>query len=418
MHILVRGARQLLTLRGPKRSRHGADQAELGLVQDGAVLIRDGVVVQAGPSRRVENLIAARGAEEINAAGRVVMPGFVDSHTHLVCGPSWLDEYETRLAGADAEFLHMPDLQASFRSIQAGSAQRLETRAFATAAAMARHGTTSVEAKSGFGENDRGEVKILRVLAKLDRHPLDVTATFFATHWGAREDAEARLEWMRSQMLPKVRRRRLAQFADIRCDNQTFTLGESRVFLEAARELGFLLKMHTGESPWMEGVGLAVEMGVVSVDHLEYAGAEEAALLARSGTIATLLPGWAYYLGRRYAPARELIARGVPVALASDFNPHTSPSCSMQMAISLACSQMRMTPAEAIVAATVNGAHALRRGARVGSLEEGYDADLLLLNASDYREIPYHFGLNQVHMTIKRGAVVYREGAVLRKAAG
>ncbi len=415
MNILVRGARQLLTLRGPTGPRRGAGLSDLGLIHDGAVLIQDGVVLEAGPSRRVENLSAARDAQEINAAGRVVMPGFVDSHTHLVCGPSWLDEYEARIAGAASDFLHLPDLQATFRSIQSSPARRLESQAFATVAAMVRHGTTTLEAKTGFGPNISGELKILRVLARLNRRPLDITATLLANFWGDPAGAPKHLEWIRSQLLPKVRRRKLARFADISFDAELFSLPASRAFLESAGRMGFLLKVHVGKSPQAAAVQLAVEVGAVSADHLENAGDEDLALLSRSATIATLLPGWAHYCGRPYAPARDLIARGVPIALATDFNPHTSPTCSMQMVISLACSQMRMTPAEAITAATINGAHALRRADEVGSLESGKDADLLLLNASDYREIPYHFGVNQVHMTIKRGAVLYRESALAHK---
>ncbi len=412
MDILVRGARQLLTLRGPASPRRGPELRELGLIQDGALLIRNGVIVESGPSRRVENLHGARAAEEIDATGRVVMPGFVDSHTHLVCGPAWLGEYEARIAGAAADFLHVPDLEASRRSIQTSSARVLEARAFATVAAMARHGTTSLEAKSGFGANPTGELKILRVLARLHQRPLDVTPTLFAGHLEGRPETVSRLEWLRSQMLPKVRTRKLARFADISCDAAEFSPSETRAFLEEAGRLGFLLKVHAGQSPRSQGVKLAVELGAVSADHLEYVGIEDASLLAESHTMATLLPGSAFYLDRPYAPARELIARGVPVALASNFNPHTAPACSMQMVISLACARMRMTPAEAIAAATINGAHALRRASRVGSLEPGKDADLLLLNTSDYRELPYHFGMNQVHLTIKRGKVIYRQEPV------
>ena len=414
MKILVRGARQLLTVRGPSRPRRGGELGELGLISDGAVLIENGIVQQAGPTRRVENLHDARDAEEINATGRVVMPGFVDSHTHLISGPTWLEEYEARLAGAGASFLSMPDLKATFRSIQMSPAKTLETQAWPAVAAMVRHGTTTVEAKTGFGENATGEMKILRVLAKLDRHPLDITATCLAAYWGEPEGAPPYLEWMESQFLPKVFQRKLARFADIQFDEQMFSVEGARQYLKSAGRLGFQLKVHAGRIEAAPMVRLAVECGAVSADHLEGAGAEEAAMLAQSATIATLAPGSAFYLGTRFAPARELISAGVAVALASDFNPHTSPTCNMQMVVSLACSHLRMTPAEAIVAATINGAHAIGRGARVGSLEPGKDADLIILNASDYRDIPYHFGWNQVHLTMKRGSVIYREGPVAR----
>lgn len=414
MKTLVRGARQLLTLRGPARPRRGPELSELGIIADGALLIQDGIVQEAGPTRRVENLHSARDAEEINATGRIVMPGFVDSHTHLVSGRSWLQEYEARLAGADALFLSLPDLQATYRSIRTSAAKSLETRTSATVAAMARHGTTSFEAKTGFGETLSDEIKILRVLAKLDRRPLDIEATLLATHWGAPEEARPRLEWIGSQLLPKVHQRKLARFADIQFDERVFSLEGARRYLETAGRLGFMLKVHARNTYSAGIVRLAVEYGAISADHLEGAGAEEVALLTHSATIATLAPGTAFYLGTPFAPARELISAGAAVALASDYNPHTSPTCNMQMVLSLACSQLHMTPAEAITAATINGAHAIRRARQVGSLEVGKNADLIILNASDYRDIPYHFGWNQVHLTMKRGSVIYREGAVTR----
>jgi imidazolonepropionase len=414
MKTLVRGARQLLTLRGPARPRRGPELGELGLIADGAVLIQDGLVQETGPSRRVENLHAARDADEINATGRVVMPGFVDSHTHLISGPSWLQEYEARLAGADASFLSLPDLKATFRSIHMSSAKALQRRTSATVAAMARHGTTSVEAKTGFSQTRTDEMKILRALAKLDRHPLDMTPTLLAAHWGEPHDASSYMEWMISQFLPKLHYRKLARFADIQYDERAFTLEHARRYLETAGKLGFRLKVHAGNATTAPIVRLAVECGAISADHLESAGAEDAAVLGHSATIATLAPAAAYYLGTRFPPAREMIDAGVAVALASDFNPHTSPTCNMQMVLSLACSHLHMTPAESIVAATINGAHALCRGAQTGSLEVGKDADLIILNASDYRDIPYHFGWNHVHLTMKRGTIIYKEGAVAR----
>jgi imidazolonepropionase len=221
---------------------------------------------------------------------------------------------------------------------------------------------------------------------------------------------------MESQFLPKVHQRKLAQFADIQFDEQMFSLEGAREYLQSASRRGFLLKVHAGSVAAAGIVRLAVECGAVSADHLECAGTEEAELLGHSSTMATLVPGASFYLRTGFAPARDLIGAGVAVALASDFNPHTSPTCNMQMALSLACSHLHMTPAEAIVAATINGAHAIRRASEVGSLEVGKNADLIILNASDYRDIPYHFGCNQVYLTMKRGVIIYREGAVAQAA--
>jgi imidazolonepropionase len=345
------------------------------------------------------------------------MPGFVDSHTHLISGPSWLDEYEARLAGAGPEYVHLPDLKATFRSIQTATARKVESGASATVSTMVRHGTTSLEAKSGFGANATDEIKILRVLKKLDQHPLDISATCLAAHWGEPQEAAAYLKWYSAQILPKVAQRKLARFADVDCNHRLFSSDELRQYLSEATRLGFILKVHAGQSAEAACVRLAVEFGAISVDHLDCIGEAEVDILASSVTIGTVAPGSTFYLGTRGAPARDLIVRGAAVALATDFNPHTSPTCNMQTVISLACSHLHMTPAEAITAATINGAYAVGRGARTGSLEPGKDADLIILNAVDYREIPYHLGWNHVHLTMKRGVTIYREGAVARAAS-
>ena len=221
---------------------------------------------------------------------------------------------------------------------------------------------------------------------------------------------DAYVHWMCSHIMPRIRRHRLAVFADIHYERGAFTFEQVRRYLSAARDLGFLLKMHAEQFAHSGAVRLAVEMGTVSADHLEYIDDEDVRLLGRSDTIATLLPGAVFHLGLdRYPPARPLIEAGAAVALATDFNPGTCPTCNMQIVMSLACSQMRMTPAEAFVAATINGAHALRLGRRVGSIETGKRADLVMFDASDYREISYQFGVNLVAMTMKNGRVLYRK---------
>ena len=217
---------------------------------------------------------------------------------------------------------------------------------------------------------------------------------------------------MRREVLPAVARRKIARFADLHVETGEAGLEAAARYLETARELGFLLKLHTDQFQRSGGVLLGVRYGAVSVDHLEYSGPDDVASLARSGTIATLLPGSSFHLGGRFAPARELVDGGAAVALASNFNPNTCPTFNMQTIVSLACSQMRLTPAEAIAAATINGAHALRRGEVCGSLELGKSADFVVLNVADYREIPYRFGVNAVHMTVKRGKIAYQEGDV------
>ena len=406
MTLLIRGARQLLTLRGAAVARRGRALADPGLVNHGAVLVHDGRILAAGPARSVERLPEARRAREWDAHGGIVMPGFVDSHTHLVFGPPRLRDYEMRLAGAAYPEIAAAGggILASVRAVRRLSSRALETQARTFLAAMLRHGTTTVEAKSGYGLDETAELKTLRLLARLD----GVVPTYLGAHTVPPETTAAEyLEWMCARMLPLVARRGRARFADVYCDAGAFTLDQARRYLRCAAERGFRLKVHAEQFTRTGAALLAVEMGAVSVDHLEQAGEEEIAALAASETIATLLPGSVFHLGLdRYAPARALIDAGAAVALATDFNPGTSPTYSMQMVLSLACTKMRMTPAEAIAAATVNGAHALGMASRVGSLEPGKEAGMIVLGLSDYREIPYYFGTNNVRATIVRGEVI------------
>jgi imidazolonepropionase len=412
MTTLVRGASQLLTLRGDRGPRRGAALRDLGIVENGAVLIKDGVIVDAGPAHRVEKLPAARDACEVKATGRVVMPGFVDSHTHLIFGRPRLTDYEMRLAGASYGEIAAAGggILSSVQAVRRMSAAQLRVQARAHIEAMALHGTTTLEAKSGYALDEAGELKTLHLLAKLNGDPLDIVPTYLGAHIVPPEysgRADYYIDWVAANMMVGIARRKLARFVDIYCDDGAFTLDQSRRYLENARRLGFGLKIHAEQFARTGAAQLAVELEAASADHLEQAGAEDIRALAQSNTIATLLPGSVFHLGlRAYAPARALIEAGAAVALATDFNPGTSPTYSMQMVLSLACTEMRMTPAEAITAAAINGAHALRCADRVGSLEPGKQGDLIVLNASDYRELPYYFGTNNVHATIKAGRVL------------
>jgi imidazolonepropionase len=402
--ILVRGARQLLTLRGPAGPRRGSDLRNLGLVQDGSVLIADGLIREVGPTRRVENLAVARDAIEINAAGRVVMPGFVDSHTHLVSGSPRLAEFEAMISG---EAPGMPG--GGSREIEVTSGSTLEHQALRTIQDCVREGTTTIEAKSGFGVSEAGELKILRIHGALHGRPIPVVSTAMLSPTFSGGGPREYL----ARVLPVVRRRRLAEFVDVECEEDAFDYEECHGFLRAAQGLGFGVKMHAGQRSQAGAVELALEMEATSIDHLIYIDEARITLLTRSSVVATLLPGSVFYLGgERYAPARQLIDVGVAVAIATNYNPRTCPSHNMQMMIALACRAMHMTPAEAIAAATINGAHALRRADRAGSIEYGKDADLLVLSAPDYRELPYHFGVNLVETTIRRGEVIYNRGEV------
>ena len=401
---MIRGARQLLTLRGPAIPRRGAALRNLTIISDGAVLIQDGLISQVNTSRRVEALADARLAVEIDASGCVVLPGFVDSHTHLVAGPRRPIEDECP----------QQTPEAWGKIVKQTSRRTLETLSLAVLEDFVRHGTTMIEAKSGFGFDEAGELKVLRAHATLNRRTSMLASTFMGTLWLPTDSSSSEyIDWMCSRMLPLVKRRRLAEFADIRCEREMFSVEQSRRYLSVARQLGYKAKMHAGETGNLGGVAEAVRLGAASVDHLVFVNENDVEMLAGSHTIATLLPGPVFFNGHsRYAPARSLIDGGAAVALATDYNPHTCPSQSMQTMIVLACRKMGMTVTEAISAATINGAHALRRAASRGSIETGKIADLAILRIPDYREIASHFGVTLVDTTILHGAVVFQGSKV------
>jgi imidazolonepropionase len=375
--------------------RLGTGLNDLGIITDGAVLIRNGVIFEVGPSRRVENLAAARFAVEINAAGRVVMPGFIDSHTHLAFPP----------AGVSAS-----DQETAARVIRAATGQRLELRARAYLDAMARHGTTTVEIKTGCGPDDACEAKLLRLLAAVRIDPLEVIPSYLLRLPPA--TAGDAVDWAVDHLLPRIRRRRSIDFADLAWNPDPAVLPYFERFLAAARILGFASRIHAdGPSP-DSAVALALSHGVAGMDHLEHATAEHARRLAAAGIVATLLPGVAFHNGGQLPPARALIDAGAPIALGTNFNPVHSPMLNMQTTVALACWRLRITLEEAISAATINGAYALRCAGRTGSLEPGKSADLVILNAPDYRDLSTCIGTNLVHLTMKRGKFIYKEGEV------
>jgi len=308
----------------------------LGLIQDGAVLIVDGLIQEVGSSRRLENLALVRRAEEIDATGRVVMPGFVDSHTHLVSGPPRMLDYEMRMAGASREDIALAGggILALSRAIGELSAHALAAQALLSIEEAVRHGTTTIETKSGFGLTEAYEMKILRVHAELQKQPVTVVSTFLSDRipLSNEEAPDQYLEWLCSHLLPLVKRRKLAEFVDARCEVGAFTAAQARRYFNVARRLGFGLKMHAGRQSNAGAIRLAVELGAASVDHVIDVSEEDAMLLAQSNTVATLLPGAVFYLGRQdYAPARMLLDSGAAVALATNCNPETSPSQNMQM---------------------------------------------------------------------------------------
>ena len=363
------------------------------------MLLRDGVVVEVGPSRRVENLAAARGAMEIDATGRVVLPGFVDSHTHLVYPPR-------SVRGSDEE--------GAARAMRSWSAGLLETRARPFIYAMARHGTTTVEIKTGCGPDETAEVKALRVIGGLQNGPIEIVPTFLLRTPLGCSDADA--EQICAELPPRIQRRGVAEFLDIWWDGMVSRQEIYARYLESATAYGMGRKVHAEGPDCAIGIALAIGLRAASVDHLEYITDDGIRLLSNARTVATLLPAMLLQGWGHIAPARELMEAGAAVAIASDFNPHRNPTWNMQTVIALACRHMAMTPEEAIIAATINGAHALQRADRLGSLEPGKSADVLIVNADDYRDLGRYFGVNLVHKTIKRGVPIYEEGVVLGPA--
>jgi imidazolonepropionase len=390
--------------------------SNLGIVKDGALLIRDGRIAAAGSRAKVEALAEAHLAEKLDVSGRVILPGFIDSHTHLVHAASRAEEYELKIAGASYEEIARKGggILNSVKKLRAATSEALKGRALAALREFAAHGTTTVEAKSGYGLDVSSELKILGLHQELKREqPLKIVSTFLGAHvvpaeYRSTPDGPQRyVALLMKRLIPEVAERRLAEFCDVFCDRGAFTRAQSEQVLEAGKRHGLIPRLHAEQLTRTGATQLAVQLGAASCDHLEQVNKADLRALAKSKTVASLLPGCDFHLGlKQYAPARGLIKAGAIVALATDYNPGTSPTLSMPMILSLACAQLRMTPAEGITAATINAAYALRREKQIGSLEVGKLADIAIFDVEDYREIPYYFGMNKCWMTIKGGEIV------------
>src|ERR1700744_1408907 len=406
--VLIAGASQLLTLRG-RGPHRGKFLKELDIVKDGALLIRRGLIVGVGTKKYVESLPGARTAKKLDLGGRVVLPGFVDSHTHLIHAASRAEEYELKIAGASYEEIARKGggILNSVKKLRAATLQSLQTRALDALTQFASYGTTTIEAKSGYGLDLPSELRIL-VLHKLlaEQQRIEIASTFLGAHVVPAEyrkkarGAESYIKLLTDVVIPEVAEDELAEFCDVFCDRGACTREQSQQILQAGREYGLTPRLHAEQLTRTGATQLAVKLGAASCDHLEQINNADMRALAKSNTVATLLPGCDFHLGlKKYAPARELIDAGAIVALATDYNPGTSPTVSMPMILSLACTQLRMTPAEAITAATINGAYALKREEKIGSLDVGKQADFAVFDVADYREIPYYFGMNTCSLT-------------------
>ena len=408
---------QLLTLDdGPARARGGADQGRLGLRENAAVVIVDGRISWVGPSAEVSTVVAADDEVETHdCRGRVVMPGLVDSHTHLVWGGDRRDELEQRLAGADYEaiFAAGGGILSSVRQTRALSEDELHRASLRRALRMRATGTTTFEIKSGYGLDLETELRQLRVARRLgDADGLRVRTTCLAAHALPESDRgraggrERFLDEICEVILPAVVAEGLADFCDVFCDRGAFTPEESRRVLVRAQELGLGLRVHANELGSTGGARLAAELGAASADHLLHLDADERAALARAGTVATLLPGTSLVLGKGYADGRALVDAGVPVAVASDCNPGSCALESLALVLALACYGCRLSPAEAICAVTHNAAASLGLAAEVGRVAPGMAADLLLLATDDYRDLIYHAGSPLVAAVFQTGVRV------------
>ena len=414
MAILFTNIKQLLTFAGDAGPRAGEAMREIGLVKNASVLVEGGLIVAAGPRAAIaRNRLAAK-AKKVEVNG-VCLPGFVDSHTHAVFAEPRLKDFSMRTAGASYQEIKaagggiISSIGAVRRQTQRAMADQLAARA----GRFIECGTTTAEVKSGYGLNLESELKMLRAVreaAKLT--PLEMLPTLLAAHSVPPEfkgDTEKYLAYVTAEILPKAAAEKLAVFADIFCEKGYFTPEQTTAYLKEAARLGFKTKVHSEQLSNYGGTRAAIAAGAISADHADHVYAEDISAMRDAGMIATLLPASNFYLGlAKYPPARELIAEGVPVALATDFNPGTCPAWNMQFVMAAACTHCAMTPEEAICAATVNGAWALGIGDRVGAVVPGMQADLAFFAADDYRELCYYFGANQCVMTVKKGKLVYR----------
>jgi imidazolonepropionase len=404
--LAVLHASQLVTLAGPKRPREGRELSELAIFRDGGMLIRDGRIDVVGSSSEIES--KAGEAEVIDARGKVVLPGFVDAHTHLVFAGDRLDDFERRARGDTYEQIAKAGggIWSTVEKTRAASEADLLLEAKKHAAWFLRCGTTTVESKSGYGLTLEDELKILRVMRRLtEEMPMEIVPTFLGAHAVPRKmHANEYVDLVVNEMLPQVSSESLAEFCDVFCERGYFDIEQSRQILSAAKKLGLKLRIHADQLSNSGAAKLAADLKATTADHLEKTDEQGIAALKSGSVQPVLLPGSVYALGSTcYPRAREMIEASLAVVIATDFNPGSSPTSSMPMILSLACTQMKMSPAEAISASTINPAYSLGRGDQIGSLEPGKLANFAIFDCEDYRELAYWFGVPQTHSVWVRG---------------
>ena len=401
--LIVKNIGMLATPEG-KTARRGAEQGQIRILRDAYVLLRDGLVAEVGTGEK-----EVFDAQVIDAGGKLVTPGLVDAHTHLVFGGWRQNELGLKLHGATyLDILAMGGgILSTVNATRAATEDQLVEKARAALDEMLSLGVTTVEAKSGYGLDLDNELKQLRAVRRLNaEHPIDLVSTFLGAHAVPKEYKEDRESYIRllcDEVIPAVAREGLAEFCDVFCETGVFSAAESRVILEAGKRYGLVPKIHADEIDPIGGSQLTAEMGAISAEHLIVCPPEGIAAMAEGGTVACLLPATSFYLGSTFAPARAMIDAGVPVAMASDFNPGSCPSLNLQLVMNLGCLKYRMTPEEVLTAVTLNGAAAICRADTVGSLEPGKQGDLVIWDAEDLNYICYRMGSNLVKAVVKKG---------------
>jgi len=410
--LLIKTAKELLTL-----SPCIKDESGLGIIPNGAIAVKEGKIFWIGETGELpkECVVGPQG-QEIDATGKVVMPGLIDSHTHLVFGGSRENEFKQRIEGLS--YLEIAQKgggilstveatrKASFEELFHSGKSRLDR--------FLSKGVTTLEAKSGYGLSLESELKILRVIRALQKeHPVEIVPTFLGAHTVPKEFKDARrryVDLLITEMIPEVSEERLAEFCDVFCEQKAFNLGESREILEAGKRYGLQPKIHADQLSPGGGAELAAEVGAFSADHLEYVSQRGIERMAEKGVVAVLLPGASFSLSmKKYPPAREMIEQGVRVALSTDLNPGSSMTESLPLMMTMGCLFFNMTPQEVIRAVTTHAAKSMGRENEIGSFEIGKQADVILLDIPNYQYLPYHFGVDHVEIVIKNGKVVYQK---------
>jgi len=413
--LIIKNASELLTLSPVSKEESG-----LGIIRNGAIVVENGKIFWVGKTEELsKRILLKQKGKKIDAKGKLVMPGLIDSHTHLVFAGSREREFELRIQGLS--YLEIAErgggILSTVEATRKASFEELFLLGKKRLNRMLSKGVTTIEAKSGYGLSPKDELKILKVTRALhEGHPIDLVPTFLGAHTIPREfknDRKRYIDLLIQKMIPKVAEEKLAEFCDVFCEEKTFDLQESRKILETGKEYGLKPKIHADQLSAGGGAELAAEMDAYSADHLEYVSPAGIEKMAEKGVTAVLLPGSSFFLSmKKFPPVREMIERGVTVALASDLNPGSSMTESLPLIMTMGCTMFRMLPREVIQATTIHAAKSIGRENELGSLEVGKQADIVIFDIPNYRYLPYHFGVDHVETVIKKGKVVYKRSAI------